>query len=211
MTGRKRPTNADSGSPSDGEPDYLVVGILRRPHGLRGEMVMQVMTDFPERLLQGVEVTLGKDHRKLVIESTRPHAEGMLIRFRGIDTPEAARSLRNQSVFVPAADRPSLPDGHYYYHDILGCSVEDEQGHTLGVLLEILRTGANDVYVVQAKAGREILLPAITDVIIGIDITRRLIRVRVPAGIEFDPEDQRPSRLALRHRSESTSGRHGRR
>ena len=184
MAARKRSKDAGSGSPSAGEPEYLVVGSLRRPHGVRGEMVMEIVTDFPERLKAGAPVFVGGQHRPMLIESARPHAEGMLIKFNGVGTPEAAGRFRNQLVYVTAADRPALPEGHYYEHQLAGFRVvEDGSDETIGVLDSILHTGANDVYVVRREDGAEVLLPVIASVVLGIDVNRRMIRVHLLPGL----------------------------
>lgn len=185
MTARKRAMKTTSGSPPPGEPEYLLVGTIRRPHGVHGEMLMEVATDFPERLQRGVKVFLGASHVPTVIAACRGHARGLLISFDGIDAPEAAGMYRNEAVWVLAADRPPLPKGQYYHHQLLGCTVEDETRGSLGILAEILVTGANDVYVVKTPGGREVLLPAIADVVLQIDVAKRIIRVRVPEGIEI--------------------------
>jgi 16S rRNA processing protein RimM len=147
---------------------------------------MDVVTDFPERLQAGVTVFVGAAHAPTVIAARRGHARGLLITFEGVDTPEFAGTFRNEPVWVPAADRPLLPDGQYYHHELLGCLVVDEQRGSIGTLAEILLTGANDVYVVQTSAGREVLLPAIAGVVLQIDIHKRVLRVRIPEGIEVD-------------------------
>lgn len=187
MVPRKKPKSAGSGSPSRGEPEYLVVGSLRRPHGVHGEVVMEVVTDFPERLKAGTNVFVGPAHRAMVIESVRPHGEGMLIKFNGVHTPEEAGQHRNQLVYVAAADRPPLPEGHYYEHQVLGFAViDDETEESIGTLSEILHTGANDIYVVARPGGGEVLLPVIASVVLGIDASRRLIRVHLIPGLIED-------------------------
>jgi len=196
MTVRKRTTKADSGSPSTGEPEYLVVGTLRRPHGLRGEILMDVITDFPERLLRGVKLFVGSSREPRIIDSCRQHSRGMLIQLRGISSPEAAGSYRQQAVYVLAANRPRLPKGQYYHHELVGSKVVDENQQTLGVLAEILQTGANDVYVVKGAPDRELLLPAIAGVLLEIDSDRRMIQVRVPNGIDPQGTARRPRRRA---------------
>ena len=184
MTARERTTRANSGSPPTGEPDYLVVGTLRRPHGLRGEILMDVRTDFPERLKGGVTVFLGRHHEPAVISACRPHARGLLIHFQALDSREAAAAYCGRDVYVLTADRPRLPAGQYYHHELLGCDVVDEDRGSVGALVEILQTGANDVYVIKGASGRELLLPAIEGVVLEIDPSRHLIRVRTPDGIE---------------------------
>ncbi len=171
-----------SGSP-DGEPVYLVVGFLRRAHGVHGEIVMDVHSDFPERLRRGRKLFIGEEYKPVTIASARPHAKGMLLKLKGIETPEEAGQFRNQWVYVRAADVPSLPEGKIYQHELFGFDVVDENGASLGELEEIIETGANDVYVVRDSNGREILLPAIPSVILDLDPARRLMRVHLLEGL----------------------------
>jgi 16S rRNA processing protein RimM len=181
MTARdKAERNLPSGSPFTGEPEYLVVGHVRRPHGLRGDMLLDLVTDFPERLQRGTVVFLGQPPKPAVIEQIRPAGRGMIVKFRGTESSGAAAKLRNVTVFVKAMDRPNLAPGQYYHHQILGCAVVDERDRVLGTLTEILETGANDVYVVQAEGGQEILLPAIESVILEVNLGHRKLRVRLP-------------------------------
>jgi 16S rRNA processing protein RimM len=170
------------GSP-DGEPVYLVVGFLRRAHGVRGEIIMDVHTDFPERLQSGKKLFVGDEHQPMTLAGARPHAKGMLVKFEGVETPERAGELRNQWVYVKASDLPSLPEGKLYQHELFGFAVEDENGIPLGELVEIIETGANDVYVVRTESGKEILLPAISSVILETDPARRLMRVHLLEGL----------------------------
>ncbi len=187
MAAARKARNAGSGSPPVGEPEYLVVGSLRRAHGVRGEMVMEVVTDFPERLKPGTRVFVGPAHEARVIRSARTHSEGLLIKFRGVDSPEDAARYRNRSVFVTAADRPPLPEGHYYEHQVIGFSVvEDESEEIVGTLRSIMHTGANDIYVVARPDGSEVLLPVIASVILNLDPASRTIRVHLLPGLIDD-------------------------
>jgi len=170
------------GSP-DGEPVYLAVGFLRRAHGVRGEMIMELRTDFPERLRSGRKLFVGDEHKPVTLSGARPHPKGMLVRLQGIETPEEAGQLRNQWVYVRAADVPDLPGGKLYQHEILGFEVVDEDDRLLGKLVEIIETGANDVYVVKSDSGKELLLPAIPSVILDLDPDRRAIRVHLLEGL----------------------------
>ena len=193
MTPRKPKTKANSGSPSTGEPEYLVVGTIKRPHGLRGEMLMDVITDFPERLGPGSKVFLGTRHTPATIHAGRLHARGLLIRLQGVETPEAAGAFRNHAVYVLSSDRPDLPPGQYYHHELLGSTiVQDGEQRSIGTLVEILQTGANDVYVIKDAENRELLLPVIAGVVLGIDVAQRLIMVRIPDGMGVGTRDQRP-------------------
>ena len=170
------------GSP-DGEPVYLVVGFLRRAHGVQGEMIMDLHTDFPERLRSGRKLFVGEERKPMTLSGARPHAKGMLVKLKGIETPEDVVPLRNQWVYVKATDVPSLPEGKLYQHELFGFQVMDENGDSLGELVEIIETGANDVYVVRNESGKEILLPAIPSVILELDSDRRLMRVHLLEGL----------------------------
>ena len=183
MASKAKTITAGTGSPPIGEPEYLVVGFVRRPHGVKGEMIMDVHTDFPERLKTGSTVFVGEQYQAMVLTSRRPHAKGMLIRFRGIKTPEDAGLYRNTWVYVPTADRPELPKGEYYHHQLLGLSVVTDDGKTLGVLTDIIETGANDVYVVRDADGKETLLPAIPPVILDVQLADRQMRVHLLDGL----------------------------
>ncbi len=160
-----------------------MVGVLHRPHGLKGELVMEVITDFPERLQPGVKVFVGERYEPRVIDGVRTHAQGMVIKLSGIDSPESAGRLRSAGVYVKASDRPPLPEGTYYHHEIIGFELVDENEAPIGKLREIMQTGANDVYVVIRRDGTEVLLPVIPGVILGIDKKRRQIRVGNMPGL----------------------------
>jgi len=171
----------NTGSPN-GEPIYLSVGFLRRPHGLRGEIIMDLHTDFPERMKSGRELFVGEKHKPMSLVSARPHQKGLLVKFENIDTPEDAGLYRNQWVYVPAKEVP-LPEGQHYQHELLGLKVVDESDTSLGELVEILETGANDVYVVRDDSGKEILLPNIPSVILDLDVGRGFLRVHLLDGL----------------------------
>ncbi len=173
-------SDSNSGSPRSGEPVYLVVGKLRRPHGVEGDMVMDVLTDFPERLRVGKTVYVGENHEPLRITGKRGHDRQLIIRFEGFGTPEEAGRLRNLHVYVQASSLPKLPEGEYYHHQLIGLQAVDEAGQTLGILTEILETGANDVYVIRTPDAKELLLPAIEDVILAVELEKGVVRVRPP-------------------------------
>ena len=183
MASKKIQATAEPGSPMVGEPEYLVVGFLRRPHGVKGEMLMDVHTDFPERLKTGMTLYVGDQYQAMVVASRRHHASGMLVRFRGIKTPEDAGIYRNTWMYVPSANRPELPEGEYYHHQLIGLNVVTDEGEDLGVLADIIETGANDVYVVRDVDGNEVLLPAIPPVILDVKPADRQMRVHLLDGL----------------------------
>jgi len=178
-------TGKRSGSPNKSEPDFLAIGKLRKPFGLRGEMKIEVFTDHLDVLKSGSEVFTDIELEKRKISTFRKMGNTFVIHFSGIDNPEIAKTLNNQLVYIESNLLPELDKGSYYYHQLIGLTVEDENGAKLGVLKEILETGANDVYVVfNEENQKEILIPAIKSAVIKIDIESKLIIVKVPKWYE---------------------------
>lgn len=174
------------------EPVYLAVGMLRKPHGLRGDLLLEIYTDFPERLKPGSQIFAGDKHKPLKITRRRPHNDGLILGFEGISTAEEAGKYRATVVYVLSADRPTLPEGEYYHHEIIGLTVLDEAGTTLGELSEIIVTGANDVYVVTPPEGNDILLPALKEVILAVDLAAKTMKVHLLPGLVDGSKDDAP-------------------
>ncbi len=185
MAEKNDPSNqaGNPGSPSQGEPVYLAIGLLRRPHGVRGDLLMEVYTHFPERLRIGTRIYVGDDHAPLKISRRRQHNDGLILGFAGVDSVDAAAKYRSKTAYVTAADRPPLPDGEYYHHQIIGLMVLDENDRPLGRVTEILETGANDVYVVTPSNGRELLIPALKQVLLDVNLTAGTMRVHLLPGL----------------------------
>jgi 16S rRNA processing protein RimM len=172
-----------AGSPAAGEPAFLEVGRVRRPHGLKGDVLVEVYTDFPERLQPDTEVFVGETHQPLVIRRKRTHNEGLLLGFDHYDTPEQIGRFRNQILYTARKKAQKLAKGEYYHYQLIGLAVEDEHGTPLGKVTDILETGANDVYEVTNETGTEILLPAIEDVILEINLDAKMMRVHLLPGL----------------------------
>jgi 16S rRNA processing protein RimM len=177
-----------AGSPAAGEPAFLMVGKIRRPHGVAGDALVEIYTDFPERLQPDVEVYLGEDHLPLKIRRRRNHNEGLLLAFENINTPEQVGRFRNQILYTSRKKAPKLSKGEYYQYQLLDLAVEDDAGKLLGKITDIIETGANDVYEVTDEDGHEILLPAIADVILNVDLDRKTMRVHLLPGLIGDEE-----------------------
>ena len=144
---------------------------------------MAVLTDFPERIQPGNSYYLGKKHIPVTISTIRHHNKGLLVRFDEFSNPQDAGEHRNQFVFTRADDLPPLPDGEFYQHELIGLEmVTDEEVH-LGVLIEVLETGANHVYVVKPAEGKEILVPAIDDVIVSVDLEAKKMIIKPLSGM----------------------------
>ncbi len=174
---------ANTGSLADGEPVFLVIGVLGRPHGVRGEIQLNILTDFPERIVAGKTLFLGDEYRPLRISSVRGHGDKYLLAFKEYSDRDAVGLLRNQTVFVKAAEIPELPEGEYYHHELLGLAVWSDAGEKLGLVTDILETGANEVFVVLREDGKELLLPSIDDVILEIDPAQGRITVHLLPGL----------------------------
>lgn len=178
-------SESNSGSPSQGGPEFLVVGKLRRPHGLRGDMLMTVLTDFPERLQPGFELLAGDAYLPLTIKSARWHGQDMLISFSGYTDREQVGIFRNQTVSVHADQIQELEDGEYYFHELVGLRVINaENEEFLGTVEKMIETGAShDVFLVITEDGNELVLPDIESVVMDIDINAQELRVMLIDGL----------------------------
>ena len=159
--------------------DLFAVAKILTPHGVRGEVKLLPLTDFPHRFAQ-TEFLLLADRTKLYFESVRMQKNAILVKIRGFDTPEDWIPLRNKELFVTEDALMPLPAGQYYIHQIVGLEVVDEQEQILGRVTDVLQTGSNDVYVVKTTDGKELLLAAIDSVVKEIDIAAGRMRVIVP-------------------------------
>jgi 16S rRNA processing protein RimM len=169
--------------PIVGAPAFMVVGRIRRPHGVHGEVVAEFGTDFHDSSINTKEIYIGENHEKLLITSLRYHNEGFLLGFAGITTPELAGRYRNKLISIFISEAQVLPDGEYYFHELLDLNVVDNTGEVLGKLTEILKTGANDVYVVTDNSGKEILIPAIPEVVLKVDLVARTMKIHILPGL----------------------------
>ena len=172
-----------TGSSPGNEPVFVIIGKIRRPHGIRGEVRVTVLTDFPELISQRKVVYVGESHSPYTIKSTRWHGGDLLISFEELPDRTAVEIFRNVMVYMKSEDMPELPKGEFYTHQLVGLEVITDEDEHLGVLKEVLITGANDVYLVEAPDRKDILLPAIDDVILEIDHDNGLMRVHILPGL----------------------------
>lgn len=179
-------------------PDgYLVVGQITSAHGLRGEMSIELHTDFPERFQAGTTLYMGEQLEPIEIAHARPHKSHILLRFHDVTTREDAERMRGTWLYVPEDDAVPLDDGAYWIHDIVGLRVITDTGQELGKVTNVMSTGANDVYIIQPAPGinrdRELLLPAVADVIQKIDIETGTLIVTLLPGLLEEEENTRDS------------------
>jgi len=149
------------------EQGHVAVGRVLAPRGLDGEVKVAPLTNREELLAAGQEVWVLDTRRR--IEGARWLKGQAYLKLSGIDSTEAAETLRGQLLSLPEALLEPLPEGHFYRFQIVGMQVYDGGGRHLGEVREVLATGGNDVYVVQGPQG-EILVPAIDDVVKEVDV-----------------------------------------
>jgi len=150
-------------------------------HGLRGELKVEPLTDYPQRFERGAALWAGE--RTYTILGARMHQKALLLELEGIDTVEAAEAMRGLMLEVPEGELAPLPEGAYYRFQIVGMDVVDTGGRSLGRVAEVLDTGANDVYIVRGDEG-ELLIPAIDAVIKEVDVARGRMVVELLPGME---------------------------
>ena len=161
---------------------YLAVARVVGAHGVRGEIRCEVLTDFPERLKKTPRLYAGDSHTPLVVERARLHGPGAILKIEGVDSRDDAQRLRGQTLSVPEAEAVRLSEGAYFWHQIIGLRVRTIDGQELGTVTEILQTGSNDVYVVR-DGPREVLVPAIRDVVKAIDLSAGEITIELLEGL----------------------------
>ena len=151
----------------------LKVGKIVNTHSLKGEVKVISSTDFEEqRFEKGSELLITRGNqvvKEVVVESYRTHKNNLLVKFVGIDTIEDAEKLKNLQIKIDSEN--------------IGCEVFDENGKSLGEVIEILTPGANDVWVIKGQNGKEILIPYIEDVVKKIDIENKKIDIEVMEGL----------------------------
>ena len=166
-------------SPSvpDASNERIVIGRVGAAHGIRGEVRIIPLTDFPARFAALREVMVGDE--LLHIESVKPQGKNFLMRFREYTVREDAQKLTGRLLTVARAEAAPLDEGEYYVFDIVGLTVYDEENNELGTVENVLRTGSNDVYAVRSEDGREILIPALRKVVRTIDVPNGRMTVRL--------------------------------
>lgn len=168
------------------EDDLIVVAHIVKTRGLRGEVVADLLTDFPDRFehLDSL-IGIGPDQakRSLQIEEQWFHGKRLVLKFAGFDRIEEAKELVGLHLAVPAQERMELPEDSFYEWELAGCRVETVSGQPVGEVKEIMRTGGVELLTVIDSTGRELLIPMATDICVGIDIENKLIRIDPPEGL----------------------------
>lgn len=166
--------------------EYFEIGQIVNTFGIKGMVKVVAFTDNITRFdnLKQVYVTSKNKRQKYNIQEVKYHKNMVLIKFEGIDKVEEAELLRNSMIVVERKDAAPLEEGSYYIADLIGLEVYTDEQKLLGVLEDIYNTGSNDIYVVKNEIGKQILLPAISDVIKEISLENRKIIVHLLEGLQ---------------------------
>lgn len=170
-------------APQEPAEGFVAVGRVLRPWGLRGDMKVESLTDFPERF--GVGAGLWVQGLERRVEASRWSKGALVLKLRGVDDLGAVDALRGELLQVRERDVRPLEPGAYYDYHLLGLRVVDEAAVMLGLVVEVLHTGANAALVVRGEQG-DLLLPFIEEVVKDIQLDTKLMRVQLMDGLEFN-------------------------
>ncbi len=159
----------------------LEIGQIVNTHGLRGDVKVMPWCDDPEIFHELAYVLI--DGEEFDIEKSRIHKNMVILKLKRIDDINVAEKYRNKKLLVPREELGELPEGAYYICDLLGCSVETHEGRMLGKIVDIIKTGSNDVYVVEEPGKKQVLIPVIDEVIKSVDIEEKRIIITPLKGL----------------------------
>ncbi len=162
--------------------EYFRIGVITEPHGIRGEMKVYPTTDDAKHLKNVKEVYLGAEKKLLHLRSVRPQNDRLIFSFDEYTDRNDVEGLRKQELFVTRKDASPLSEDEYYVSDLIGLEVYEE-GVKIGDVKDVLPTGANDVYVIRRTDGSELLLPAIKQCVLSVDIEAGRMEVSVMEGL----------------------------
>lgn len=165
--------------------EWVNIGFIRKPHGLQGYLRVQSLSDVPDRFtdLNQISIEFQDGHRETHdIETCRPDRDTLLMKFKGIDTPEEVARLRGAYLQVPLTQAAPLPEGTFYVFEMIGSKVVSEEEEAIGVVREVISMPANDIIVVDTPAG-ELLVPAIQDIVLKISPEEERIVIRLIPGL----------------------------
>ena len=168
--------------------DLLQVGVITQTHGIRGEVKVFPTTDDPERFVELEHVLLdtGKETLPLEIENVKFFKQFVILKFKGYDNINDIERYRRCPLLVERKDAVALEEDEYFITDMIGMKVVTDAGVEFGVLKDVMTTGANDVYVIDHPTEGEVLVPAIKECILEVDIPGRQMKIRVMDGLISD-------------------------
>ncbi len=165
--------------------EYFEIGQIVNTFGIKGMVKIKPFTDDINKFDKLKKIYIKKENTKkeYQIEEVKYHKQMVLMKLKGINTPEEADLLRGSYLIINREDEEPLEEGTYYIVDLLGSEVYTDEDVLLGKLEDIYNTGSNDIYVVKDELGKQVLLPAISDVIKNIDIKNKKVTVHIVPGL----------------------------
>lgn len=165
--------------------DILRVGVITTTHGLRGEVKVFPTTDDPKRFKKLKEVLLdtGKERRKLQVESVRFQKNLVILKFNEFNNINDVEQYKKCDLYVSRKNAVKLEENENFIVDLIGLHVVLEDGTEFGIMKDVLQTGANDVYIVEMLDGREVLLPAIPECILDVDLDSETMTIHLMKGL----------------------------
>lgn len=169
---------------------WIAIGEVVGAFGIRGEVKIFPLTDFPDRFAQTPTLYLGDAHTPYTVKSARVHQRVVIVTVDGIDDMAAAQRLRGATVWIPEDERMPLDEDQFYLHDVVGLRVVHVNGQPLGEVVDFMTGSGNDLFVVRAvPSGREVLLPAVRAFVRELDVAGRVLRVDPIPGL-FDEQSE---------------------
>ena len=164
--------------------EFLQVGVISSTHGIRGEVKVFPTTDDPARFkkLKNVLLDTGRERLELEVQSVKFFKQFVIVKFRGIDNINDIEIYKGKSLLVPREDAVELGEDEYYIADLMGMEVFTEEGR-FGVLKDVMETGANEVYIIDSDEHGEVLVPAIHDCILDVNIEEKVMKIRLLDGL----------------------------
>jgi 16S rRNA processing protein RimM len=164
---------------------HLRVGVISSTHGIKGEVKVFPTTDDPKRFqeLKQVYLDTGKELLILEIEGVKFFKQMVILKFKGIDNINEIEKYRGKDLLITRENAVKLDKDEYFIFDLIDSEVFTDEGERLGILTEIMTTGANDVYVVLTEEGKEILIPSIPECILEVDVENKKIKVHLLKGL----------------------------
>lgn len=165
--------------------DLLQVGVITTTHGIRGEVKVFPTTDDAHRFdyLESVLLDTGKELCELEIERVKYFKQYVILKFRDVDNINDIEPYKGKSLYVTREFAVPLEENEYYIADLIGMEVYLEEGDYFGTLMDVMETGANDVYVVHIESGKEVLIPAIKDCIKEVDVENGKMVIHLLKGL----------------------------
>jgi len=169
----------------DTQPSFIAIARIARTRGNRGEVLADLYTDFPDRfnLLSKVWLTHKSGLRQLLaLEEVWEHKGRQVLKFKGVDSIGAAEEYVGSWVEIPVEQAMPLPEGTYFDHDLVGCSVQDTKGTQIGIVVEVLHIAGNSQLIID-HLGREIMIPAVESICIQVSPEKKQILIDPPEGL----------------------------